>query len=61
MTIMYRHGITIVNNNKISQYRYFQNIAIYHQNDNISQPYLIYDTVDMDSPVIIMLQKSKEV
>ena len=26
MTVMYRHGITIVNN-KISQYRYFQNIA----------------------------------
>ena len=26
MTIMYRHGITIVNN-KISRYRYFQNIA----------------------------------
>ena len=28
MTVMYRHGITIVNN-KISRYRYFQNIAIY--------------------------------
>ena len=28
MTVMYRHGITIVKS-KISRYRYFQNIAIY--------------------------------
>ena len=29
MTVMYRNGITIVNN-KITRYGYFQNIAIYH-------------------------------
>ena len=28
MTVMYRHGTMIVNN-KISRYRYFQNIAMY--------------------------------
>ena len=28
MTVMYRHGIMIVNN-KILRYQYFQNIAIY--------------------------------
>ena len=29
MTIMYRHGIKIVNN-KILRYQYLQNIAIFH-------------------------------